>query len=102
MIVIKSSNFSKFSCPRYSGQISFHLVISKLMELHRISMLIFSNYGNQQILGQNLSKKFMNDKYFEKSTHQSRNKDITNKSLYQISVNFENIGFWDQIWPKLY
>ena len=44
----------------------------------------------------------MNDTYFEKFTHQNRNKDIANVSLYQISVNFENIGFWDQIWPKFW
>ena len=44
----------------------------------------------------------MNNKYFEKFTHQNRNKDIANASLYQISVNFENIGFWDQIWPKFW
>ena len=44
----------------------------------------------------------MNDKYFEKFTHQNRNQDITSVSSYQISVNFENIRFWDQTRPKLY
>ena len=44
----------------------------------------------------------MNDKYFETFTHQNRNQDITNVSSCQISVNFENIRFWDQIRPELY
>ena len=65
-------------------------------------MLSFSNYGHQQILGQNLTKKFMNDKYFETFTHQNRNQDITNVSSCQISVNFENIRFWDEIRQELY
>ena len=34
VIIIKSSNFSKFSCSKYYGQILFYLVFSKLMELH--------------------------------------------------------------------
>ena len=66
LIITKSSKFLKFSCSRYYGQTSFELVFSKLTELYCISMLNFSKYGEQQILGRNLPQKFMNDKYFDK------------------------------------
>ena len=66
LIVTKSSKFLKFSCSRYYGQTSLELVFSKLTELYGISMLNFSKYGEQRILGRNLPQKFMNDKYFDK------------------------------------
>ena len=34
LIIIESSNFSKFSCSKYYNQISFHPVFSKLTEIH--------------------------------------------------------------------
>ena len=62
-----SYNFGQiWKISKYYGQISFHLVFSILTELHRISMLNFSKYGEQQILGWNFPQKFMNGKYFEK------------------------------------
>ena len=44
LVLIESSNFSKFSCSKYKAQILFHLVFSKLAELHchmLITNLIF-------------------------------------------------------------
>ena len=44
LIIIKSSNFSKFSCSKYYGHISFDLAFSKLTKLHcnmQITSLIF-------------------------------------------------------------
>ena len=62
-----SYNFGQiWKISKYYGQISFHLVFSILTELHHVSMLNFSKYGEQQILGWNFPQKFMNGKYFEK------------------------------------
>ena len=69
VIVIESSNFSKFSCSKYYGQILLHFVFSKLIELHcnmLITNLIFifsifcsiflvCNYINNIYLFQKLS-----------------------------------------------
>ena len=66
MILIESYNFLKFCCSTYYGQIPFHLAFSILTELHRISMLNFSKYEEQQIWGWNFPKKIKNGKYFEK------------------------------------
>ena len=44
LVIIESFNFSRFSCSKYYGQILFHLVFSKLSELHcdtLIANLIF-------------------------------------------------------------
>ena len=54
LIIIESSNFSKFSGSQYYGEILFHLSLSKLTELHGISFLNLCKYGEQQILGLNL------------------------------------------------
>ena len=66
LIITESSNFSKSSCSQYYGEILFHLSLSKLTELHGISILNLCKYGEQQILGLNLPQKFMDRKYFEK------------------------------------
>ena len=55
-IIIERSSFTKFSCLRYYGQILSHLVFSKLTEVHPMSVLILSKYGEQQILGGKLSQ----------------------------------------------
>ena len=43
----------------------------------------------------------MNNKYFEK-LHIKTVINLNSVPLYQISVNLENIRFWNQIYPKLY
>ena len=63
---------------KFYGQNSFHLVFSVLMDLHRISMLNLSKYGEQQVwddwhdLGW-----FYEWQILRKITHQNRNQHIT-------------------------
>ena len=77
LIIIESSNFSKLSCSRYYGQISFHLVFSKLTEFHCISKLNASEYGKHQSLGRNLPQKIMISKLLEKFHINNRDQHIT-------------------------
>ena len=51
LTIIENSNFSKSYFSKYYGQIQFHFVFSKIRKLHRLSMLNFSKYEEQQILG---------------------------------------------------
>ena len=84
MIIIESSNFSKFSCSRYYDQISLPLVFTKFAELHRILMLNFSKYEEQQILGRLVLPKFI---------HQNRNQHITMCSCIKFQLIWRTIDF---------
>ena len=125
LIIIESSNFSKFSCLEYYEQISFHLVFSKLTELHFISMLNFRKYGRQ------ILRKITHENHNQHTTmcpcieFQSiwRTLDFRTKftQLYEwqniekINIKiviqctpvrnfsqFENFKFWDEICLKKY
>ena len=66
----------------------FFIVQNIIDKFH--SILFSTNWLNYMILEWNLPKKLVNGKYFEKLR------------LYQISVNLENLSFWDHICLKTF
>ena len=90
--------FQKF-WSQYYGHISSHLVFTKLPEFHRISMLNFCKYGEQQILGWNLSQKLINSKYL-KITHQNRNQHITMYPYIKFQSIWRTLDFGTKLPPK--
>ena len=100
LIIIKSYNFPKIFIPVCFAQVSFQFVFSIMKELHCISMLNSSEYGEQQILRWNFPQKFMNGKYLEKlHTKTVINQHITVCPCIKFQSIWRTLDF-AQICPK--
>ena len=62
-------------------------------------MLDSSQLGQHQMLEPNFDKNYMNEKTFEKINIKIA-KAYNNVTLQNISVNLENVRFWDQTSTK--
>ena len=81
------SNWLKF------WQISFQIVFFILTELHRISMLNFSKYGEQQNLGWNFPPKIYKWQILRKITHQNYNQYKTICPCIKFQSIWRTLGF---------
>ena len=71
-----------------------------LIYVHCVSMLNFSKYVEKKYFWMKFAEKIYGWPILWKITHQKPESAYNNMPMYQISVNLENIRFWDQVCPK--